>query len=189
MKKRRYPIIFLSLILFIILTSCTGSQNDKIETDTKDSQLYASLSSYLNYYYSMDLFSYEDIVNGIIEDKDSDYILGRVDAVIKYSPVYLSLAWTAQKNMDEPVMSEDLFKAISNLDRARINHLTLIKHKILDGELNSLDLEKYKKLSKTLRGLNIDVTHLDNEKEYIENLNNCIDIISKLENKKTKQHE
>lgn len=86
-------------------------------------------------------------------------------------------------------MSEDLFNAISNLDRARINHLTLIKHKILDGELNSLDLEKYKKLSKALRGLNIDVTHLDNEKEYIENLNNCIDIISKLENKKTKQYE
>lgn len=88
--KYKICIPFLGICLLVITLYSTQKLKKYDLNSSYESQLYASLESDFNYYYSMDLWSFEQIIEKICTmDNDSVedryYLIGKIDSILDYN--------------------------------------------------------------------------------------------------------
>lgn len=191
MKKKIYVIIFAIFIFNMI--GCSPAEIGEIEeVSPYESQLYGSMQGYFKYYYSMDLWSYSEILknlnysdNDFLDSykKDTSYVVGRIDAVLSYHENYLYMKNNGQDSLSSKIISEDLSGAISSYIDAKREHLETIKKYIIENEIEDVEdlLVDYNELSESVDSLNTHLSTINKmEEKYIESIYNTIDLIEEL---------
>lgn len=192
-KKLCFITIILLLVLLINIAGCKSNINHISETSSHENQLYASLFGYFNYYYSMDLWSYREVLgdlgsigNGsdIDYERDVSYIIGKIDSILNYNEFYLPMTEKGQGSLEHKILSKDGYLAMSLYTEAKREHLQVIKEYIIANDIKDIDsLElNYVDLGRKLESLNTSIEHLDQtmEDEYIQSINQTIELIEEL---------
>lgn len=188
MKKKLYIIIFTLLISSMI--SCSPAEiNGLEEVSPYKYQLYGYLESSFKYYYSMDLWSYSEILKNLnysdneLYKKDTSYVVGRIDTVLSYNESYLNMTYNGQESLSDEIISEDFRNAISSYIDAKRAHLEAIKEYIIENAIEDVEALSfdYSGLSEAVDSLNMHFSTINRlEEEYIESIYNTIDLIEEL---------
>ena len=191
-RKYTISILFLGICLIIIIFCPTQKLRKDDLNSSYESQLYASLESDFNYYYSMDLWSFEQIIKKICTmDNDSVedryYLIGKIDSILDYSETYIYSTYTWQDSLTQRIISDDMYRVISSYTEIKREYLKSLK-KFLEDSTIHIDDDFYSKnleLSKSLRNLNTSIKNMNDrqEKEYISKINDTIQLIEDLKDK------
>ena len=178
------------LIILTCIILCSCSYQDSNGTSQYESQLYASLVTFFDHYYSVDLWSLELVTDKLYSlDIDSSeecmYIQGKIDCLLELGSAYCHFVYSGQNSLNEKIISEDFNKALGEYINNKDKFLKLIEERLetdkrvlADNEFRKSCLE----LSSLLDELNIDVTgkSRDDMDTYIEKLNNASEIMNSI---------
>lgn len=172
-------LIFLISIICLLLTSC-GFNCNKDEVNNIKSNLYSSLTLNFNYYYSMDLFTFDQIIDDFIKGEEKSFLLGEINIVSLYSPTYIDSIKVLQENFDKTIITDNLRDSISQLIETKNKHLEFLKKKLSKNDLDFFNTTKYQELSDLFKEININILEIQNEDEYIEMINKAITLMKEI---------
>lgn len=174
MKNRIIATSLIILMLIISILYISELKKDFYSKKEKyESQNYSSYLLNFDYYYSMDLFTYENLIKDIIYDEGtiSNKTLGKLDLMKMYSDIYLKVVHDGQESLENEVISEEEYQKLSEFLSVRAKHINYLYENFTNKKI-FYDKEKFLKLSKDLRDLNISIEDIDNNKEYLKKLEN-----------------
>lgn len=197
---RRLIACCVTLVLsMMFLVACTPEPADNVDDNQQnsyeqqlegyDNELYGTLLEYFNYYYSMNLWSFERIAEQLtsldpasLEEKG--YIAGRIDSMLDYNHLYSRVTEQRQSRLKEELLSEDMMTAIVSFNEAERAYLSALASYLDHSPLTLGDefISQNADLKASLKSLNMQIHQLDEEKEqqYIAQLEATTSAITQL---------
>ncbi len=190
--KYKNGILFLGICLLVITLYSTQKMRKDDLNSSYESQLFASLESDFSHYYSMDLWSFEQIIEKMCTmDSDSvedrHYLIGKIDSILDYNETYIYSTYTWQDGLTQRIISDDMYREISYYTEIKREYLKSLRKILKDSTIHideDFRLENLE-LSKSLRNLNTSIKNMNDrqEKAYISKINDTIQVIEDLKDK------
>lgn len=182
--------ILIAVQILTLFLMCSCADTTEATNLQYENQLYGSLESNFKYYYSMDLWSLEQIVieaSSITADSDEQYyhLDGKIDGILDYSPYYSNITTKGQEVLSEQIISGSLNIALGAFYEAKTNYLKTIDLDIKNDRV-LIKSEDFKQncsdLASILRYMNVDITQLDRNdmNEYINQMNSATELMGKI---------
>ncbi|GEM_PF-5265575 len=185
MRKKIHLVLLIILSSILVLSSCST----KIEKDNHTNQLYATLASSFNYYYSMDLWSFTQVLEGLNDtsansENESIYLMGYIDHLLAYSPFYSHSTFTGQRNLEVKVIPEEINDPLGSFFAAENKFLKYVRLNLSENK-NLFVLDDFNininELIADINSLNINVSELKDQiqiNEYCDQLNKVTELMN-----------